>query len=87
MIMLTFERYGLTYGIFISVPLGGLSHIWDLEHSVTTHNCQIQMVVSRVDWRLARETCTALVILSQLCSVFNHIMLILSFRHLNTHKY
>ncbi len=44
-------------------------------------NCWIQISLWLVQSQIG------LIILSQIFSVFNHIMLILGFRHLNTHKY
>ncbi len=79
--------FGPIYGICISVLLRVRSQIWDLECSVTWHNCQIQIVLSRVGWRWAREGRAQRCHISQLCIVFNLILFILGFSHLNTHKH
>ncbi len=60
-------RFGPIYGTFISVLLRVRSQIWDLECSVTWHNCQIQIVLSRVGWRWARVNRTV----AAVCHVTN----------------
>ncbi len=62
-------------------------------HQVTEINSEKLLnsesdLISRFGWHLARDECAQyLAHISQLCSIFNHIIFILGFRHLDTHKF
>ncbi len=75
-------------GVVLTNPLTRtITPVW-LERSVYhVISCWIQICFRALAGAEPDWTCWALVILSQILSVFNHIMLILGFRHLNTLLY